>query len=133
MAVVEGDTCRVLVTENGGKTWSETMHDTDPACSLVNVRMLNETEGWITGTGTAASANTNAGTGAGAGSEQGQGRRGGGGVEGRFWHTTDGGKTWSKEAINGLSIQGLWMEGDKGFAVAVTEEDGVLLLKYRPA
>lgn len=43
IAVFEGDTCRVMVTKDGGKTWEETMHDTDPACSLVSVRMVQST------------------------------------------------------------------------------------------
>ena len=30
IAAFEGDTCRVLVTENGGQEWQETMRDTDP-------------------------------------------------------------------------------------------------------
>lgn len=110
VAVFEGDTCRVLVTVNGGQLWSETMHDTDPACSLVSVRMISEKEGWITGAHLT-----------------------GANLEGRFWHTLDGGQTWAKEAIEGLVIQGLWMEGSLGYAVAVTREDGVALLKYRVA
>ena len=110
VAVFEGDTCRVLVTTDGGKEWQETMRDTDPACSLVSVRMLSETEGWITGTHLSAAD-----------------------FEGRFWHTADGGKTWAKEAIPNLSIQGLWMEGGFGYAVAITKADGVKLLRYRAA
>jgi hypothetical protein len=46
VAVFEGDTCRVLMTENSGKTWTEVMHDTDPACSLVSVRMVRVALFW---------------------------------------------------------------------------------------
>jgi hypothetical protein len=58
---------------NAGKTWNETMHDPDSHASLVAVRMLDEKEGWVSG-----GEMTNA-------------------FEGRFWHTLDGGDTWTKE------------------------------------
>jgi hypothetical protein len=49
------------------------MHDPDSHASLVAVRMLDEKEGWVSG-----GEMTNA-------------------FEGRFWHTLDGGDTWTKE------------------------------------
>jgi hypothetical protein len=78
VAVVEGDTSRILLTRDGGKTWKEARHDDDKASSLVAVRMLDEKEGWVSG-GEMSNA-----------------------FEGRFWHTLDGGDTWVKEAIKGL-------------------------------
>ena len=81
---------------------------------------MSDTEGWITGSGTASST-------------EGQETTVQAGFEGRFWHTVDGGKTWTKEAIKDLSIQGLWMDGGVGYAVGITKGDGVTLLKYRTA
>ena len=51
------------------------MHDTDSACSLVSVRMLSEKEIWVSG-----------------------GHMTYADFEGRFWHSLDGGKTFTKEA-----------------------------------
>ena len=80
VAVVEGDSTRILLTRDGGKTWKETQHVDDPHASLVSVRMLDENEGWVSG-GEMSSA-----------------------FEGRFWHTLDGGDTWNDESIKGLYI-----------------------------
>ncbi len=109
VAVVEGDSCRILLTLDGGKTWTEQMHDTDKACSLVSVRMLSKTEGWISG-----------------------GHMSYADFEGRFWHTLDGGKTWKKEAIKGLYTFSFDMtSAQSGYAVALTEASGVQLIGYR--
>jgi photosystem II stability/assembly factor-like uncharacterized protein len=109
VAVVEGDTCRILLTRDGGKTWTESMHDTDSKCSLVSARMLNEKEGWISG-GYMSQLD----------------------FEGRYWHTLDGGSNFSKEAIKGLYVMSFDMTSEKsGFSVALTQASGVALLKYR--
>jgi photosystem II stability/assembly factor-like uncharacterized protein len=109
VAVVEGDTCRILLTTDGGKSWSESMHDKDPACSLVSVRMLSEKEVWVSG-----------------------GHMSYSDFEGRFWHSLDGGKTFTKEAIKGLYIFSFDMvSAVSGYSVALTESSGVQLLKYR--
>ncbi len=109
VAVVEGDTCRILLTTDGGKSWSESMHDTDSACSLVSVRMLSEKEIWVSG-----------------------GHMTYADFEGRFWHSLDGGKTFTKEAIKGLYIFSFDMtSAASGYSVALTESSGVQLLKYR--
>ena len=49
VAVLEGETARIIVTRDGGKTWSESMHDTDSASSLMYVHMIDEKEGWVAG------------------------------------------------------------------------------------
>ena len=44
----------------------------------------------------------------------------------------DGGGTWTKEAIKGLYIFSFDMVSrDSGYAVALTQQSGVQLLKYR--
>lgn len=109
VAVVEGDSCRILLTIDGGKKWTEQMHDTDSACSLVAVRMLSEKEVWVSG-----------------------GHMSYSDFEGRFWHSLDGGQTWTKEAIKGLYIFSFDMtSAESGYSVALTESSGVQLLKYR--
>jgi photosystem II stability/assembly factor-like uncharacterized protein len=109
VAVLEGETARIIVTRDGGKTWSESMHDTDPASSLMYVHMINEKEGWA----------------AGGHMEQLS-------FEGRYFHTLDGGDTWTKEAIKGLYIVSLDMvTATSGFSVALTLQSGVQLMKYQ--
>jgi photosystem II stability/assembly factor-like uncharacterized protein len=108
VAAVEGDTARILVTTDGGKTWTESMHDTDSASSLVAVHMLDENEVWVSG------------------------GHMGNPFEGRFWHSLDGGKTFTKEAIPGLySFSFDMVSKESGFSVALTQSSGVQLLKYR--
>ena len=53
--------------------------------------------------------------------------------EGRFWHSLDGGDTWTKEAIKGLYyIFSFDMTSkESGYSVALTQASGVQLLKYR--
>ena len=51
---------------------------------------------------------------------------------GRFWHTLDGGDTWVLEAIKGLYIFSFdLVSKESGYAVALTAQSGVQLLKYR--
>lgn len=111
VAALEGDTARILMTTDGGQTWNETMHDPDPKSSLVSVRMISEEEVWVSGGHMAQLS-----------------------FEGRFWHSLDGGKSWTKEAIPGLYTFSFDMiSTTAGFAVALTIESGVQLLKYRPS
>jgi len=109
VAVVEGETCRILVTRDGGKTWNETMHDTDTASSLMASHMIDENEGWVAG-GHLAPLD----------------------FEGRFWHTLDGGATWTKEAIKGLYIISFdLVSGTAGYSVGLTASSGVQLIGYK--
>jgi hypothetical protein len=108
VAAVEGDSARILLTVDGGKTWTESMHDTDSASSLVAVHMLDEKEVWVSG------------------------GHMGNPFEGRFWHSLDGGKTFTKEAIPGLYSFSFDMTSkESGFSVCLTQSSGVQLLKYR--
>ena len=110
VACLEGDSARIVVTRDGGKTWKETMHDPDPHSSLMAVHMLSEKEVWVAG-----------------GHPAGQ-------FEGRFWHSLDGGDTWTKTAFPGTYIISLDMQGPKsGFAVALTSKQpaGLKLFKLQ--
>ena len=110
VACLEGDTARIVVTRDGGKTWKETMHDPDPHSSLMAVHMLSEKEVWVAG-----------------GHPAGQ-------FEGRFWHSLDGGDTWTKTAFPGTYIISLDIQGSKsGFAVALTSKQpaGLKLFKLQ--
>ena len=85
------------------------MHDTDSASSLTAVHMFDEKEGWVSG-GHMAQLD----------------------FEGRYFHTLDGGDTWTKEAIKGLYIFSFDMVSrHSGYSVALTASSGVQLLKYR--
>eukprot|EP00040_Diaphanoeca_grandis_P032285 m.195363 g.195363 ORF g.195363 m.195363 type:complete len:522 (-) comp32565_c0_seq1:170-1735(-) len=108
VAVVEGDSSRILVTRDGGKTWKETQNDQDKSSSLVAVKMLDENEVWVSG-GELSNM-----------------------FAGRFWHSLDGGDTWTLEAIKGLYIFSFdLVTRESGYAVALTQASGVELLKYR--
>jgi photosystem II stability/assembly factor-like uncharacterized protein len=110
IVVLEGDSCRIAVTNDGGSTWTETMRDTDPACSLTYVSMITATESWVAG-GHLSALN----------------------FEGRFWHSTDSAQTWIKEAIKGLYILDLDMNTLFGRALGLDASgNGVELLAYNP-
>ena len=112
VAAMEGPAhCSIIVTKDGGKHWIETLKDTERACSLVAVRMLDEKEGWVSG-----------------------GNLGGGpsGFEGRFWHTQDGGDTWVKEAAAGQYIVSFDLVGpSSGHAVALDRATECHLWEYK--
>lgn len=109
VAAFEGDTCRIMVTLDGGATWKETMHDTDSACSLTYVHMMSESEVWVAGGHLSALD-----------------------FEGRFWHSTDAGSTWQKEAVKGLYILDLDMvSATAGFALGLDASgSGAEILSY---
>jgi len=62
---------RILHSGDGGNTWQEQLYIGDPTYSLIEIAMLNETEGWAAGAVLTRS------------------------ITGQFYHTTDGGKTWT--------------------------------------
>jgi photosystem II stability/assembly factor-like uncharacterized protein len=110
VACLEGDTARIVVTRDGGQTWKETMHDTDPHSSLMAVHMLTDKEVWVAGGHPAQN------------------------FEGRFWHSLDGGDTWTKTAFPGTYIVSLDMQSQSsGFAVALTSQQpaGLKLFKLQ--
>ena len=86
----------------------EAVYD-DPKSSLVAVHMVDEKEGWVSG-----------------------GHMTYADFEGRYWHTLDGGMTWTKEAIKGLYMFSFdLVSATAGYSVALTMSKGVQLLKYR--
>jgi photosystem II stability/assembly factor-like uncharacterized protein len=89
IAVAEGHNCQpagsyIYVTKDGGATWNMTHNDVGGGATLMGARMVSDTEGWAAG---------------GLGSSF--------SFEGRFYHTTDGGSTWTKEALKGMLAMGI--------------------------
>ena len=74
----------IYVTKDGGKSWNQTHNDVGGGATLMGARMVSETEGWAAG---------------GFGSTF--------SFEGRFFHTTDGGSTWTKESLKGMLAMGI--------------------------
>eukprot|EP00943_MAST-04B_sp_MAST-4B-sp1_P008986 g8986.t1 len=112
IAVLEGASARIIVTTDGGKSWKQTLMDNDPHSSLMDVKMVSDTEAWAAG-----------------------GHPETGSFEGRFFHSLDGGNTWTKETFKGMYIVSLDMLSSKsGYAVALTQEQpaGIKLFKYSP-
>ena len=113
IAVLEGESARIIVTRDGGATWKQTLMDNDPHSSLMDVKMLSDTEAWAAG-----------------------GHPESGDFEGRFFHSLDGGNTWTKESIKGIYIVSLDMLTTKsGYAVSLTQSQpaGIKLFKYTPS
>jgi photosystem II stability/assembly factor-like uncharacterized protein len=102
IAAAEGHNCAnpgayFYVTHDGGKTWNVT--GSDAGGGAMGARMVSKTEGWIAGGG----ANKL------------------GLMEGRMFHTTDGGSTWEKVIIDGVIPLGLdCADADNCVATAVT-------------
>jgi len=108
VAAMEGLKSQIMVTRDGGRTWKVTHEADDPASSLIAVRMLDENEVWVSGGEMKNS------------------------FAGEFWHSLDGGDTWTVESIRGLYIFSFDMVSrQSGYAVALTQASGVSLLKYR--
>jgi photosystem II stability/assembly factor-like uncharacterized protein len=106
--VMEGARCQIKVTTDGGATWTKTMDDSDTACSLIYAKMLSTTEIWVAG-GHLSAVN----------------------FEGRFWHSTDGGATWVKEAHKAIYVLDLDMSPVFGYALALDASgSGITLLSY---
>jgi uncharacterized protein YchJ len=68
---------RILRTQDGGKTWKVVMYNSDPSYSLIAMDMINEKEGWAGGGQLANPPH----------------------FQGHFWHTVDGGDTWTQELL----------------------------------
>jgi photosystem II stability/assembly factor-like uncharacterized protein len=96
MAVGEnGESAIALRTEDGGKTWNTVKTKSSPAgFNLMGCKMLSEKEAWISG-GTFEK-----------------------GMVGYYFHTTDGGKTWTEDTL------------EKGYSIDLSFADGV---GYSPA
>ena len=88
----------VIRTEDGGKTWNNVLTLSDPNfASLMGCQMLSENEVWVSG-GTIDKT----------------------GLQGWFYHSTDGGKTWDKSMTPGASI-GLSFKNNVGYSPSMYE------------
>jgi len=101
---------RILHTNDGGNTWEVQLYNKNPAYSLMAIAMISDTEGWAAGGELDAK------------------------FQGQFWHTTDGGKTWTDSEIfsiygNDLSFV-VGPQGVKGFATAFTLEQQSAVCVY---
>jgi len=104
---------RILHTGDGGNTWEVQMYNSTSTYSLMDISMLNTTEGWATG---------------GMLSER--------EFEGHFWHTVDGGKSWSLQQVQGVYGNALSLafnEDDTyvGWATAFTRSGQSSTLIYK--
>lgn len=109
ISVFEGETCGILLTTDGGKSWKQTMNDTDPHCSLTYVHMVSDQEIWVAG-GLLESLH----------------------LEGRFWHSVDGGNTWTLETIRSFYVFDLDAVTNGIYAIGLdlAAGSGVELLYY---
>jgi photosystem II stability/assembly factor-like uncharacterized protein len=94
--------CRILRTTDGGKTWKVVLYNADPSFSLIAMDMINEKEGWAGGGQMANPPNFQA----------------------HFYHTMDGGDTWTLEklAYNYITDYSFIPNGPKyykGYATAI--------------
>jgi len=104
---------RILHTANGGANWDVQLYINNPDYSLMDIAMVNATEGWAVG---------------------GIFSRG---ITGLFYHTTDGGKTWvnaqslNDEYATSLSFYQPTAGGAYyGWASALTREGASSILVY---
>ena len=112
VVAIEGDHSAIWLTTDGGQTWSESLRDEDQFSSLVAVKFVSKSEVWVAGGG----------------------HIGQEGMEGRFWHSTDGGVTFAKEAVPNLYVLDLDVPSPRvGFAVGLTRYDTAELLRFRNA
>ena len=113
IAAAEGHNCATpgahfYMTHDGGKTWNST--GSDAGGGAMGCKMVNEKEGWIAGGG----ANKI------------------GLMEGRFFHTMDGGMTWEKEIVDGIISLGLDCgDADNCVATAVTNTQQATVAYYK--
>ena len=99
MAVAEQPNEAIVVrTTDGGMTWNVMLTLSDPQfASLMGCQMLSENEVWVSG-GTVDT----------------------GGLQGWFYHSTDGGQNWEKSMTPGASL-GLSFKGSVGYSPAMYE------------
>eukprot|EP00349_Pseudokeronopsis_sp_Brazil_P005342 CAMPEP_0202972224 /NCGR_PEP_ID=MMETSP1396-20130829/34586_1 /ASSEMBLY_ACC=CAM_ASM_000872 /TAXON_ID= /ORGANISM="Pseudokeronopsis sp., Strain Brazil" /LENGTH=383 /DNA_ID=CAMNT_0049702409 /DNA_START=14 /DNA_END=1165 /DNA_ORIENTATION=- len=98
MAVGENDDgAYVVKTDNGGDSWTEVLQAAS-GTSLVAVRMLSSTEAWVSG-----GAQSRAG-----------------GLQGYYYHTTDGGSTWVLSNASGYSFDLSFSQGI-GYSAYLTQ------------
>jgi len=100
-AVGEADTSnspgvRVYVTSDGGNTWTRTFYNSTASYSIMAVRYVAEGEIWAAG-GNLDSTN----------------------FMGFFWHSTDGGQTWTYDSVAGVYANTMaFVDTEHAFATA---------------
>jgi len=101
---------RILHTADGGKTWEVQLYNKNPAYSLMAIEMLTDLEGWAAGGELDAK------------------------FQGQFWHTLDGGVTWTDMEVFSIYANDLSFvvgpRGHKGFATAFTLESQSAIVVY---
>jgi len=103
---------RILHTGDGGQTWDVQLYVDNPNYSLMEIGMVNATEGWALG---------------------GEFTRI---ITGHFWHTSDGGKTWNLEQTvndeygSAVSFVPTSSSDYLGWATAFTTAGQSSVLKY---
>jgi len=105
---------RILHTSNGGQSWTVQMYLNDPDYSLMDIAMLNTTEGWAVGGYLSRS------------------------ITGEFFHTVDGGNHWVQStplADEYATALSLYYNGTgptyNGWASALTIEGQSSILIYK--
>lgn len=98
---------RVYCTWDAGKNWERTAWFSGPQYSLMDIRFISATEGWAAG----------------------------GDMEnwqGYYLHTTDQGRTWTVETVDGLYANSIdFPDPAHGFSTAFTETDMSSVLAFK--
>jgi hypothetical protein len=99
---------RIYCTTNGGSNWNRVLYLNNPDLSVLSLRWVSGTEGWAGG------GDMNPFT-----------------FTGYFWHTMDGGNTWTNQSVPGQYGNDIAFPTDSiGFAVSFNEMDESSLLSY---
>lgn len=100
---------RIYCTTDGGKTWERTLFQASSTLSIMAIEFLSDQEAWAAG-GNMDPTN----------------------FEGYFWHTLDGGKTWTPQTVPGVYGNDLSFPANNvGFATAFNVEDESSLLVFQ--
>lgn len=112
IAVGEADSgsapgARIYTTHDGGSTWKRTMFEAGAANSIMAARFVSAKEAWAAG----GEFDSN--------------------FAGHFWHSTDGGDTWTLQKTPGVYATSLsFISADSGFATCILEDQQSGLAEY---
>jgi len=106
---------RILHTSDGGTTWQTQLYVNDSTYSMMDVAFINATEGWACG-GILTETH----------------------FAGEFWHTSDAGKTWTPQQVQGVygtTLSFVWINQTLGqyvgWATAFTRSGQSSVLMYK--